>query len=63
MNDLGFSLYVVLSVYYRVVTSKRRTEFKRVSFGKKYITVKHQSLVFNRLKITVYLLVFEYRIL
>ena len=43
MNNLGFSLYAVLSVCYGIATSEEQTEFK------KCVTVKYQSLVFNNI--------------
>ena len=35
INNPGFSLYDVLSICHRIITLKRRIEFKRVSFDKK----------------------------
>ena len=43
-NDLGFSLYIVLSIYYMVATSNDRKKSKMGVSADWCVTVEHQRL-------------------
>jgi len=52
VNNLSFSLYAALSIYYGITTSERESEFKRVCSDQECVAVKYQSLVFNNIQLS-----------